>query len=134
MSIKLFNCLPLNLKHLYKNVKWLQLKLKEFLSHYSFYTLDEYSDYYGCLILFTRYYFRIITYCLSIFALLSLYIEFSISWTMISKGNRYRFTLYDRFEVFTAVTMKNPHQGVSTLTWWWGLCDSVTWRVMPAVV
>jgi hypothetical protein len=31
MGIKLFNCLPLNLKQLYKDVKWFQLKLKELL-------------------------------------------------------------------------------------------------------
>jgi hypothetical protein len=27
-----------------------------------------------------------------------------------------------------------PPKGVSTLPWWWGLCDSVTRRAMPAVV
>jgi hypothetical protein len=27
-----------------------------------------------------------------------------------------------------------PTKGVSTLLWWWGLRDSVTWRAMPAVV
>jgi hypothetical protein len=26
-----------------------------------------------------------------------------------------------------------PPKGVSTLSWWWGLCDSVTRRAMPAV-
>jgi hypothetical protein len=31
MGIKLFNCLPLNLKQLYKDVKRFKLKLKEFL-------------------------------------------------------------------------------------------------------
>jgi hypothetical protein len=40
MGIKLFNCLPLKLKQLYKNVKQFKLKLKEFLSCHSFYTLD----------------------------------------------------------------------------------------------
>jgi hypothetical protein len=41
MGIKLFNYLPLNLKKLYKDVKWFKLKLKEFLSHHSFSTLHE---------------------------------------------------------------------------------------------
>jgi hypothetical protein len=45
MSITLFNYLPLNLKQLYKDVKRFKLKLKEFLSHHSFYTLDEYIEY-----------------------------------------------------------------------------------------
>jgi hypothetical protein len=45
MGIKLFSCLPLNLKKLYKDVKRSKLKLKEFLSHHSFYTLDEYIEY-----------------------------------------------------------------------------------------
>jgi hypothetical protein len=27
-----------------------------------------------------------------------------------------------------------PPKGVSTLSWWWGLCNSVTRRAMPAVV
>jgi hypothetical protein len=44
MGIKLFNYLPLNLKKLYKDVKQFKLKLKEFLSHHSFYTLDEYIE------------------------------------------------------------------------------------------
>jgi hypothetical protein len=29
---------------------------------------------------------------------------------------------------------RSPPKGVSTLSWWWGLCDSVTQRAMPAVV
>jgi hypothetical protein len=33
MGIQLFNYLPLNLKKLYKDVKWVKLKLKDFLSH-----------------------------------------------------------------------------------------------------
>jgi hypothetical protein len=45
MSIKLFNCLPLKLKQLYKNIKQFKLTLKEFLSCHSFYTLDEYFEY-----------------------------------------------------------------------------------------
>jgi hypothetical protein len=45
MSIKLFNSLPLNLKQLYKEVKWFKLKLKEFLNCHSCYTLDEYFEY-----------------------------------------------------------------------------------------
>jgi hypothetical protein len=45
MGIKLFNCLPLNLKQLYKDVNQFKLKLKEFLSCHSFYTLDEYFEY-----------------------------------------------------------------------------------------
>jgi hypothetical protein len=45
MSIKLFNCLPLCLKQLYKDVKQFKLKLKEFFSCHSFYTLDEYFEY-----------------------------------------------------------------------------------------
>jgi hypothetical protein len=45
MGIKLFNYLPLNLTKLYKDVKWFKLKLKEFLSHHSFSTLDEYIEY-----------------------------------------------------------------------------------------
>jgi hypothetical protein len=45
MGIKLFNYLPLNLKKLYKDVKRFKLKLKEFLSHHSFNTLDEYIEY-----------------------------------------------------------------------------------------
>jgi hypothetical protein len=45
MGIKLFNYLPLNLKKLYKNVKRFKLKLKEILSHHSFYVLDEYIEY-----------------------------------------------------------------------------------------
>jgi hypothetical protein len=36
------NYLPLNLKKLYKDVKRFKLKLGEFLSRHSFYTLDEY--------------------------------------------------------------------------------------------
>jgi hypothetical protein len=27
-----------------------------------------------------------------------------------------------------------PNKDVSTLLWWWGSRDSVTWRAMPAVV
>jgi hypothetical protein len=46
MGIKLLNCLPLSLKQLYKDVKWFKLKLKEFLSCHSFYTLDEYFEYF----------------------------------------------------------------------------------------
>jgi hypothetical protein len=42
---KQFNCLPLNLKQLYKDVKRFKLKLKEYLSCHSFYTLDEYFEY-----------------------------------------------------------------------------------------
>jgi hypothetical protein len=34
-------------KKLYKDVKRFKLKLKEFLSHHSFYTLDEYIEYSG---------------------------------------------------------------------------------------
>jgi hypothetical protein len=45
MGIKLFNYLPLNLKKLYKDVKRFKLKLVEFLSRHSFYTLDEYIEY-----------------------------------------------------------------------------------------
>jgi hypothetical protein len=45
MGVKLFNYLPLNLKKLYKDVKRFKLELKEFLSHHSFYTLDEYIEY-----------------------------------------------------------------------------------------
>jgi hypothetical protein len=45
LGIKLFNYLPLNLKQLYKDVKWFKLKLKEFLICHSFYTLDEYIEY-----------------------------------------------------------------------------------------
>jgi hypothetical protein len=45
MGIKLFNYLPLNLKKLYKDIKRFKLKLAEFLSHHSFYTLDEYIEY-----------------------------------------------------------------------------------------
>jgi hypothetical protein len=45
MGIKLFNCLPLSLKQLYKDVKRFKLKLKEVLSCQSFYTLDEYIEY-----------------------------------------------------------------------------------------
>jgi hypothetical protein len=37
MGIKLFNYLLLNLKQLYRDVKQFKLKLKEFLSHHSFY-------------------------------------------------------------------------------------------------
>jgi hypothetical protein len=33
------------LKKLYKDVKLFKLKLKEFLSHHWFYTLDEYIEY-----------------------------------------------------------------------------------------
>jgi hypothetical protein len=47
MGIKLFNCLPLKLKQLYKDIKQVKLKLKEFLSCHSFYTLDEYFEYSG---------------------------------------------------------------------------------------
>jgi hypothetical protein len=45
MGIKLFKCPPLSLKQLYKDVKRFKLKLKEFLSCHSFYTLDEYFEY-----------------------------------------------------------------------------------------
>jgi hypothetical protein len=45
MGIKLFNCLLLSLKQLYKYVKQFKLKLKEYLSCHSFYTLDEYFEY-----------------------------------------------------------------------------------------
>jgi hypothetical protein len=45
IGIKLFNCLPLKLKQLYKDVKQFKLKLKEFLSRHSFYTSDEYFEY-----------------------------------------------------------------------------------------
>jgi hypothetical protein len=47
MGIIPFNYLPLNLKKLYKDVKRFKLKLQEFLSHHSFYTLDEYIEYSG---------------------------------------------------------------------------------------
>jgi hypothetical protein len=45
MGIRLFNCLPLNLKKLYMEFKRFKTKLKEYLAHHSFYTVDEFTEY-----------------------------------------------------------------------------------------
>jgi hypothetical protein len=45
MGIRLFNCLPLNLKNLHMEVKRFKTKLKEYLGHHSFYTVDEFIEY-----------------------------------------------------------------------------------------
>lgn len=36
--------------------------------------------------------------------------------------------------IIMVVNYHTPPKGVSTLSWWWGLRDSVTYRAMPAVV
>jgi hypothetical protein len=48
-------------------------------------------------------------------------------WISEATGNYINIKLHDG-----ACTV--PTKGVSTLLWRWGLRDSVTWRVMPAVV
>jgi hypothetical protein len=46
MGIRVFNSLPLHLKELFNNCKCFKLALKDFLWDHSFYTLDEFFDYY----------------------------------------------------------------------------------------
>jgi hypothetical protein len=46
MGIRVFNSLLLYLKKLYNNCKYFKLALKDFLCDHSFYTLDEFFDYY----------------------------------------------------------------------------------------
>jgi hypothetical protein len=40
---------------------------------------------------------------------------------------------YPEVKIFSS-TLWFPPEGVSILSWWWGLRDTVTWRAMPAVV
>jgi hypothetical protein len=107
-GIKLFNCLPLSVIQLYKDVKRFILKLKEFLNCHSFYTLVEYFEYSswkdwlyaGCfmhsnslyfitsLYLFTCLYFRIITILTSYSVLLILYWLFHIQDCIGFYGNK----------------------------------------------
>jgi hypothetical protein len=45
MGIRLFTCLPLNLKKLYTGVERFKSKLKEYLCLHSFYAVDEFIEY-----------------------------------------------------------------------------------------
>jgi len=54
-GIKIYNCLPLKIKELSGKIKYFKRSLKKFLSHGSFYTMEEFLDWTSILDLNTLY-------------------------------------------------------------------------------